>query len=376
MLSRKRKFKKITKAEPSFLVKLYKILNESEYTSYIHWSPDGLSIIISDTIGLTKKVLPKFYNHHNYASFVRQLNMYNFHKIRNSSNSNEQIFQHDKFIKGITIDEVKNIRRKIHNYDSLEIENSINKNSTNEECLKKLITIFSNENKKENDKNNVNNIQQILSYLLLKTNENYNEQNQLKKQIELLTQQNNILMSKIEYNNQKIISQNNFYKKMKGMALFIITLIMRISQNKNLNNMTSQNTNSKNLFKNLIYKYIDLHYNNQNNFNNQNIFSNHNLNINSIKESPTQTENEEITKNNIVEKNETFSINTNSKSNESTILINLRDNLTSKKINESFCDDLSLASFPSHNFFDIDLNLTKHNSSSFNLLNVNNNISN
>ena len=99
------------------------------------------------------------------------------------------------------------------------------------------------------------------------------------------------------------------------------------------------------------------------------------MKINSIKESPTQTENEEITKNNIVEKNETFSINTNSNSSESTILINLRENLTSKKINESFCDDLSLASFPSHNFFDIDLNLTKHNSS-FNLLNVNNNISN
>jgi hypothetical protein len=374
MLSRKRFHSKSEKSE-SFLLKLFEILRTKSYFQFINWSEDGKSIVIKEITGLTKKVLPKFYKHHNYASFVRQLNMYNFHKIRNSSNSNEQIFQHDKFIKGITIDEVKNIRRKIHNYDSLEIENSINKNSTNEECLKKLITIFSNENKKENDKNNVNNIQQILSYLLLKTNENYNEQNQLKKKIDLLTQQNNILMSKIEYNNQKIISQNNFYKKMKGMALFIITLIMRISQNKNLNNMKSQNTNSKNLFKNLIYKYIDLHYNNQNKFNNQNIFSNHNLNINSIKESPTQTENEEITKNNIVEKNETFSINNNSNSSESTILINLRENLTSKKINESFCDDLSLASFPSHNFFDIDLNLTKHNSS-FNLLNVNNNISN
>ena len=75
MLSKKRRFKKITKAEPSFLVKLYKILNENEYNSYIHWSQDGLSVIISDTIGLTKKVLPKFYNHHNFASFVRQLNM-------------------------------------------------------------------------------------------------------------------------------------------------------------------------------------------------------------------------------------------------------------------------------------------------------------
>ena len=99
------------------------------------------------------------------------------------------------------------------------------------------------------------------------------------------------------------------------------------------------------------------------------------MNINSIKESPTQTENENEN-NNIVEKNETFSINnTNANSNESTILINLKNNLSSNKINESLCDDLSLSSFPSHNFFDIDLNLTKNNSS-FNLFNANNNFSN
>ena len=65
MLSKKRKLKKISKTEPSFLFKLYQILSAQEYHSYIHWSNDGLSIIISDPIGLTKKVLPKFYNHHN-----------------------------------------------------------------------------------------------------------------------------------------------------------------------------------------------------------------------------------------------------------------------------------------------------------------------
>ena len=75
MLGRKRKLKKLSKSEPSFLSKLYQILSEKDYSQYIHWSHDGLSVIISDPTGLTKKVLPKFYNHHNYASFVRQLNI-------------------------------------------------------------------------------------------------------------------------------------------------------------------------------------------------------------------------------------------------------------------------------------------------------------
>ena len=381
MLSRKRLYSKNEKSE-TFLLKLYEILKTKSYYQYINWSEDGKSIVIKDITGLTKKVLPKFYKHHNFASFVRQLNMYNFHKIRSTSSSNEQIFQHEKFVKEITIDDVKNIKRKIHeNLDCINnLNNEIISNNINEENLNKYINFVSNENNSNNNivdngnNNNLNkNVQLVLSYLLKKTNENYSTQNILKKQIEMLTQQNNLLMSKIENNNQQIISQNNFYKKMKGIALFFMTLIMRVPQvnNNNIFNIQYQNCNSKNLFKNLIYKYIDFHYN-KNNLNN-NIISNNNMKINSIKESPTQTENENK-KNNIVEKNETFSIsNTNSNSNESTILINLKDNLTSNKICES--DNLSLASFPSHNFFDIDLNLTKNNSS-FNLFNANNNFSN
>ena len=126
MLGKKRKLKKISKTEPSFLSKLYQILSEKDYSSYIHWSQDGLTVIISDPTGLTKKVLPKFYNHHNFASFVRQLNMYNFHKIRSDPKSNEQKYVHNEFYKGKSIKEIQEIRRKI----KTEEKEKNNKNSS------------------------------------------------------------------------------------------------------------------------------------------------------------------------------------------------------------------------------------------------------
>ena len=57
----------------------------------------------------TEKILPKYYNHNNYASFIRQLNKYNFHKIKSSTSDNA--FQNNQFIKGKK-DLISNILRK------------------------------------------------------------------------------------------------------------------------------------------------------------------------------------------------------------------------------------------------------------------------
>ncbi len=295
----------------SFLLKLNEILNNKSYSQIINWTNDGESIIIKDHNELTKKVLPKYFKHHNYASFVRQLNMYNFHKVRNDSNSNEQIFKHDIFIKGISIDKIKKMKRKIYDNDSTDFS---------------FKDDISNPLKKNNDNKKNNKIEEAINYLINKTNENTNTQQLLQKQIDLLSKQNLLLMEKIEINNRQLIIQNNFNKKFDGINLFI-----------------------KALFTNFYENTYHLQHPNLN------LFNNSNTNLRD-KMSPTF-----LKKNNIVEKGENFSIN-NSISNESTNFNN--------KITESFNenDNISIESFPNKNYFDFDMSFQKniHNINFFN----------
>ena len=88
----------VSNNNPNFLLKLYKILETPEYSDIIHWDDTGRYFLVKNLHDFTENILPKYYKHNNYSSFVRQLNMYDFHKKR--SNQNEHIFQHKLFCKG------------------------------------------------------------------------------------------------------------------------------------------------------------------------------------------------------------------------------------------------------------------------------------
>ncbi|KAI9101165.1 hypothetical protein DFS34DRAFT_578117 [Phlyctochytrium arcticum] len=66
---------------PAFLNKLYNMVNDASTDELIHWGPDGTTFIVKRHEDFAKDVLPRFFKHNNFASFVRQLNMYGFHKI-------------------------------------------------------------------------------------------------------------------------------------------------------------------------------------------------------------------------------------------------------------------------------------------------------
>lgn len=55
-------------------------MDESRNTDLIRWSDKGDSFIVLDEDEFAKTLIPELFKHNNYASFVRQLNMYGFHK--------------------------------------------------------------------------------------------------------------------------------------------------------------------------------------------------------------------------------------------------------------------------------------------------------
>ncbi|CAO3690598.1 unnamed protein product [Umbelopsis ramanniana] len=71
----------LQRSVPTFLSKLYNMVNDPASTDLIRWSNDGTSFIVERHEEFAAKVLPRFFKHNTFASFVRQLNMYDFHKV-------------------------------------------------------------------------------------------------------------------------------------------------------------------------------------------------------------------------------------------------------------------------------------------------------
>lgn len=102
-----------------FVKKLFQILEENRFSNIVRWTDSGDSFMISDTNEFTKEVLPCYFKHSNFSSFVRQLNKYDFHKVKLSQEIRQRYqlenvweFKHPDFNR-FDKSSLENIKRKV-----------------------------------------------------------------------------------------------------------------------------------------------------------------------------------------------------------------------------------------------------------------------
>ncbi|KAG8958214.1 hypothetical protein FRC00_002943 [Tulasnella sp. 408] len=87
------------------LICLISMLSDESAKPYIYWDSDGKSFFIEKQEEFAKKVLKRHLKTENFQSFIRQLNMYDFHKINRAQRAQrgvqaqtpQFVFSHQKF---------------------------------------------------------------------------------------------------------------------------------------------------------------------------------------------------------------------------------------------------------------------------------------
>ncbi|KAF9181255.1 hypothetical protein BGZ50_005623 [Haplosporangium sp. Z 11] len=109
----------------TFVHKLHNMVIDKQYQHLIAWNYTGSSFIVCNIMEFSRDVLPKHFKHNNFSSFVRQLNMYGFHKVNKSPRGHRTLaenqiweFSHQKFLKGRQ-DLLDDIKRKAMESDSM-----------------------------------------------------------------------------------------------------------------------------------------------------------------------------------------------------------------------------------------------------------------
>ncbi|KNZ78815.1 Heat shock factor protein [Termitomyces sp. J132] len=92
------------------------MISDAKSAHYIAWTELGTSFVVSNVGEFSRSILGSHFKHNNFSSFVRQLNMYGFHKInrtpraqRTSTDAQTWEFSHHKFLRGRPdlLDEIK-----------------------------------------------------------------------------------------------------------------------------------------------------------------------------------------------------------------------------------------------------------------------------
>ena len=61
---------------PPFLTKTYEMVDDPSTDSVVSWSANNKSFIVWNPPEFARDLLPRFFKHNNFSSFIRQLNTY------------------------------------------------------------------------------------------------------------------------------------------------------------------------------------------------------------------------------------------------------------------------------------------------------------